>query len=49
MIRGQTVLTLDAAVHSELLHLDLTLKVPVKAAADDIHKYFSLSFRENKT
>ena len=27
----------------------LTLKVPITTAADDIHKYFSLFFRENKT
>ena len=27
----------------------LTLKAPIMAAADDIHKYFSLFFRENKT
>ena len=27
----------------------LTLKAPVRTAADDIHKYFSLFFRENKT
>ena len=27
----------------------LTLEVPVTTAADDIHKYFSLFFRENKT
>ena len=27
----------------------LTLKAPITTAADDIHKYFSLFFRENKT
>ena len=27
----------------------LTLKAPITSAADDIHKYFSLFFRENKT
>ena len=27
----------------------VTLKAPVITAADDIHKYFSLFFRENKT
>ena len=26
----------------------LTLKAPITTAADDIHKYFSLFFRENK-
>ena len=26
-----------------------TLKAPITTAADDIHKYFSLFFRENKT
>ena len=26
----------------------LTLKVPITTAADNIYKYFSLSFRENK-
>ena len=30
------------------LHL-LTLKAPFTTAADDIHKYYSLFFRENKT
>ena len=27
----------------------LTIKAPITTAADDIHKYFSLFFRENKT
>ena len=27
----------------------LPLKVPIMTAADDIHKYFSLFFGENKT
>ena len=27
----------------------LTLKALVRTAADDIHKYFSLFFKENKT
>ena len=27
----------------------LTLKAPITTAADDIHKYFALLFRENKT
>ena len=27
----------------------LTLKAPITTAADDIHKHFSLFFRENKT
>ena len=27
----------------------LTLKAPITTAADDIHKYFSLFFTENKT
>ena len=27
----------------------LTLKAPITTAVDDIHKYFSLFFRENKT
>ena len=27
----------------------LTLKVPIATAADDIHIFFSLLFRENKT
>ena len=27
----------------------LTLKAPITTAADDIHKYFSLFFRKNKT
>ena len=31
-----------------LLLCILTLKVPIVIAADDIHKYFSLFFRENK-
>ena len=28
---------------------ELTLKAPITTAADDIHKYFSLFFRENRT
>ena len=28
---------------------NLSLKAPIMTAADDIHKYFSLFFRENKT
>ena len=28
---------------------DLTLKAPITTAADDIHKYFFIIFRENKT
>ena len=28
---------------------NLTLKAPITTAEDDIHKYFSLFFRENKT
>ena len=28
---------------------NLILKAPITTAADDIHKYFSLCFRENKT
>ena len=27
----------------------LTLKAPITTAADDIHKYFSLCYKENKT
>ena len=27
----------------------LTLKAPIMTAADDIHKYFFIVFRENKT
>ena len=27
----------------------LTFKAPITAAADDIHKYFFIDFRENKT
>ena len=30
-------------------YVQLTLKAPIPTAADDIHKYFSLFFRENKT
>ena len=28
---------------------ELTLKAPIKTVADDIYKYFSTVFRENKT
>ena len=41
---------LRVKVKSVIPHLDLlTLKAPITTAADDIHKYFSLFFRENKT
>ena len=29
--------------------ISLALKAPITAAADDIHKYFFIVFRENKT
>ena len=32
-----------------ILSFFLTLKAPTTTAADDIHKYFSLFFKENKT
>ena len=32
-----------------ILCYPLTLKAPITTAADDIHKFFSLLFRENKT
>ena len=35
--------------HDILWNLNLTLKAPITTAADDIHKYFVLFFRENKT
>ena len=33
----------------ESKYLALTLKAPIMTAADDIHKYFFIVFRENKT
>ena len=35
--------------HPIALSVILTLKAPIKTAADDIHNYYSLLFRENKT
>ena len=37
------------AVHWIWAVADLTLKAPITTAAEDIHKYFLLFVRENKT
>ena len=49
VIEGTEVSSLRLNSLSKWVGNDLTLKVPITTAADDIHKYFFLFFRENKT
>ena len=45
------VMLLSAAATLDITHYRncLPLKAPITTAADDIHKYFFIVFRENKT
>ena len=46
---AQINLNSDNIHMSKATEIMLTLKAPITTAADDIHKFFSLFFRENKT
>ena len=49
LMKVLVVLILELLVASVNAGKTLTLKVPITTAADDIHKYFFIFFRENKT